>query len=702
MLHAALFRLRGLRNGSHRAVALTIAALIPLLATCSDGSPTQPEDPNSIEAQIKALFPPGASTQDAALAQIADIRQQVALSATAQARSKTLTLVDFTMTSFSDGKLVGGTSATAGNAASRLVNSLYQLVGMDPPNLPDGALSNDGAAKVVGPEGAVIVTPSGTAGVQIPAGAVDQSVLVTVTRLATPPTPGTGPLPTTLKQYPPYYDFSTFPAIAQFGDSARVGVCQVTDPASPLYPPEPHDRLRLAHTVGGTIQILDRVGVNDFLRCTNVSASIAPSGGWRTALSALARRVIGRVTPVSLYAAHGGLGGKVKSFSPFGAVDGSFTPPQNRMEAGEATVCALNPAGTVYCWGENDRGQYGATLPASTSPVPTAVPTLQEFGVGPRQGFCGITQSRAAVCWGRGGFGEQGGGSPGVFATPPTIVAGGITWAGVSVSRLSGCGVSTTGVGYCWGSNQRGEIGSATIALNTVNSSPVQIEGGLTFRSVVGGWIHACGITTAGDTYCWGDNTSGQLGIGSIDTVSHRSPVRVVGGEQFVQLTLGSRHTCAITIERRAFCWGENATGQLGDGTTTRRGSPTEVASGLRFGYIATGSGFAQGTSTPPPDVGVQAGVAHTCAITEGGVPYCWGWNGAGQLGDGTTTDRLTPTAVVGSLQLTTIGLGGSYTCGMRGNAIWCWGANAVGQLGNGSLVASSTPVLVASPFSSP
>lgn len=300
---------------------MTIAALIPLLATCSDGSPTQPEDPNSIEAQIKALFPPGASTQDAALAQIADIRHQIALGATAQARSKALTLVDFTMTSFGDGKLVGGTSATAGNAASRLVNSLYQLVGMDAPNLPDGALSNDGVAKVVGPEGAMIVTPSGAAGVQIPPGAFDQSVLVTVTRLATPPTPGTGPLPTTLKQYPPYYDFSTFPAVAQFGDSARVGVCQVTDPASPLYPPEPHDRLRLAHTVGATIQILDRVGVNDFLRCTNVSASIAPSGGWRTALSALARRVIGRLIPVSLYAAHGGLGGKVKSFSPFGAVD---------------------------------------------------------------------------------------------------------------------------------------------------------------------------------------------------------------------------------------------------------------------------------------------------------------------------------------------------------------------------------------------
>jgi hypothetical protein len=313
----------GLRFGA----TVLLVSMLSVLASCSDSTtqpPVNPVDDTSIEAQIRALFPSGASLQGAALTQIADIRQQIALSATAQAHSKTLTLVDFTMTSFRDGKLVGGTSATAGNAASRLVNALYQLVGMDAPNLPDGALSNDGAAKVVGPEGALVVTPSGAAGVQIPAGALDQQVLVTVTRLPAPSTPGTGPLPTSLKQYPPYYDFSTFPAVTQFGDSVRVGVCQVTDPSSAFYPPEPHDRLRLAHTVGSSIEILDRVGVNDFLRCTNVSASRSTRtdrNGWHAVLLAIRDNAIGLLRPASLYAAHGGLGGKVKSFSPFGAVD---------------------------------------------------------------------------------------------------------------------------------------------------------------------------------------------------------------------------------------------------------------------------------------------------------------------------------------------------------------------------------------------
>ncbi|MFN2603144.1 MAG: hypothetical protein ABR582_10360 [Gemmatimonadaceae bacterium] len=167
----------------------------------------------------------------------------------------------------------------------------------------------------VGPSGATVVTPSGAAGVVIPAGTFSQQVTVSVTQLQTPSTPGTGPLPTNLKQYGPYYDFTTSPQVAQFGDSARVGVCQVTDPSSPLYPPEPHDRLRLAHTVNGQLELLDRVDVTDFLHCTNVSASTATGG-----LSKIVSNIANFFRAQPLYAAHGGLGGKVKSFSPFGAV----------------------------------------------------------------------------------------------------------------------------------------------------------------------------------------------------------------------------------------------------------------------------------------------------------------------------------------------------------------------------------------------
>jgi Bacterial Ig-like domain (group 2) len=216
----------------------------------------------------------------------------------------------------------------ARSRVSRVIGALFLAVFLvtcsgSGDSTPTGP-KNDTVTQAVGPAGGTVVTPSGAAGVQIPAGTFSQQVMVTITRLPTPSSPGAGPLPSSLKQYGPYYDFTTSPQVAQFGDSARVGVCQVTDPSSAFYPPEPHDRLRLAHTVGSSIEILDRVGVNDFLRCTNVSGSRSPGtdrNGLRGVLLAIRDNAIGLLRPASLYAAHGGLGGKVKSFSPFGAVD---------------------------------------------------------------------------------------------------------------------------------------------------------------------------------------------------------------------------------------------------------------------------------------------------------------------------------------------------------------------------------------------
>jgi hypothetical protein len=299
-----------------------------LLVACSSGGdgstepPGPPEDTTSIEAQIRTLYQPDAQLREAALSQAAAIRQQIAAGGNAAARTRVLLLADFTLRAFRDGKLAGGTSLEAERNVTRLVGALYQLAGMQAPVPAEGTLSVDAATGVVGPEGGQLVTPSGAAGVQIPAGALPESVLVAVTRIPTPASPGTGPLPTELKQYGPYYDLSTYPNVPQFGDSMRVGICQVTNPSSPFYPPEPHDRLRLAHRVGNSVEILERVGVNDFLRCTNVSPMIASSGeaGWRTVFTAVVERIVSELTPGTLHAAHGGLGGKVKSFSPFGAV----------------------------------------------------------------------------------------------------------------------------------------------------------------------------------------------------------------------------------------------------------------------------------------------------------------------------------------------------------------------------------------------
>ena len=399
-------------------------------------------------------------------------------------------------------------------------------------------------------------------------------------------------------------------------------------------------------------------------------------------------------------------------------VEPSFVSLRNTLSVGAYTGCALSASNTTYCWGANNLNQFGTTFNSGPSAFPFASNLLPSFAMlsgGAGQHLCGITSSGSARCWGRADFGALGSGADiPTIGSEPVTVAGGINWASINMSRLSGCGVSTGNTGYCWGSNQRGELGKASIppvvqpaegdGLHIAfTTTPHILDGNHLWKSVVAGWLHACGINTAGVAHCWGDNAAGQLGLGAADDLFHIVPAPVVTTERFIQLSLGTRSTCGITVNHQAFCWGENGTGQIGDGTTSVRAVPTPVAGGQRFSYIAVSPGFLDGTDATPPQAIYQLGnMGHTCALTETGSPYCWGLNGRGQLGDGTTTDHLTPQAVAGGFSFASIALGGSATCGRRGNQIWCWGSNALGQLGNGTRANSSTPVLVSSPFNVP
>jgi alpha-tubulin suppressor-like RCC1 family protein len=144
-------------------------------------------------------------------------------------------------------------------------------------------------------------------------------------------------------------------------------------------------------------------------------------------------------------------------------------------------------------------------------------------------------------------------------------------------------------------------------------------------ESLAAGSAHTCGIS-AGDVFCWGQNLSGQLGDGT--TESRRQPTQVQGlPAPATQIAAGAVHSCALLGDGRAFCWGQNLHGQLGDGTTQNRSSATAVAGTVRFRSIS-------------------AGGALTCGTATTGGQYCWGLNQAGQLGDGSRQNRSTPTAV--------------------------------------------------------
>jgi alpha-tubulin suppressor-like RCC1 family protein len=179
--------------------------------------------------------------------------------------------------------------------------------------------------------------------------------------------------------------------------------------------------------------------------------------------------------------------------------------------------------------------------------------------------------------------------------------------------------------------------------------------------------IHSCGVTTDNLAYCWGENTEGEVGDGT--TTQRLTPVAVAGGLRFRQISASFYHTCGITTDYRAYCWGSNFGGQLGDGTTTGHLTPVPVAGGLTFRQVTVGLS------------------PHSCGVTYADRQvYCWGGNGDGQLGDGTTTTRLIPTAVAGGRQFRIVSAGGDHTCGVTtSNETFCWGSNRFGQIGDSS-----------------
>ena len=284
-----------------------------------------------------------------------------------------------------------------------------------------------------------------------------------------------------------------------------------------------------------------------------------------------------------------------------------------------------------------------------------------------------------------------------------------IDGSSISAGRAHTCALSVAGKAYCWGYSGYGQGGHGDPEASDYLVRPVAVKGpgggpSLQFASITAGGDHSCALTVEGKAYCWGDNGRSQLGVEGV--VPRSTPVAVSGPEgetvEFTSITAGDVHTCALATTGRIYCWGHGEYGALGTGSTSDQPTPVPVLDtidgGVRF-------------------VAVDAGVFHTCALSDAGKAYCWGHNhygklgigevagGGGLLGPGFSDYRLVPHVVLAPEgeeelpELIAIDAGHSHTCALAVTGMaYCWGLGSRGRLGNNETSNSIRPVAVVHP----
>lgn len=392
------------------------------------------------------------------------------------------------------------------------------------------------------------------------------------------------------------------------------------------------------------------------------------------------------------------------------------------IAVGAKQTCGKRADGTMWCWGGDSVGQIGVS---ESRALVNASPTAMDFervdaiGLGYAHSCAIVGKLGEISCSGLNSFGQLGMGDGG-SRTSPTKIEG--TWDRiVAAGQLSTCGRREDGSLWCWGDNTLGQLGDdiagprqvpANIAggnraaITVGNQHACEIRGtqiwcwgyngesqlgdavgGSRAPSLVNGItavslsarFHTCAVPAAGNgVSCWGRNSTGQLGRGDTSVHSDIAPP-VFQTVQFAQVSTGIGHTCAVhsgtASTAKLWCWGDNAFGQLGDGTTMMKVTPVDLNT---MGWSA-----------------VAAGYFHTCGIRAGEM-FCWGQDTNGQLGNDSTTQSSVPVQAGNDATWQQVVAGASHTCGLQlDHSLWCWGANGRGQLGTGDYRDSLVPMQI-------
>jgi len=342
------------------------------------------------------------------------------------------------------------------------------------------------------------------------------------------------------------------------------------------------------------------------------------------------------------------------------------------VSSGGSHTCGIR-GGRIYCWGDDTYGQLGDGTAGGSRAIPAPIASHASDWTSVNAGDSHTCATRAGriACWGSDSSGQLGDGSAGASpdATPGLIASGATDWTSVSAGGNHTC-ATRAGRVACWGNDDYGQLGDGG-ARSGPDATPGLIASGATdWKKVSAGTNHTC-ATRAGRIACWGHDGYGQLGDGSAGSSPDAMPGLIASGAtDWTSVSAGGNHTCATRAGRVA-CWGWDAYGQLGDGIAGSSPDPTP-------GLIA---------SAAPNWTSVSAGGYFTCATRAGRIA-CWGFDSDGALGDGAAGPPIdaTPGLIAsGATDWKKVDAGGLHTCAIRATVLACWGYDGSGQLGDGT-----------------
>ena len=328
-----------------------------------------------------------------------------------------------------------------------------------------------------------------------------------------------------------------------------------------------------------------------------------------------------------------------------------------KIDSNNASTCAINAAAELACWGANDNNQIG-TGDERWRNVPFQFGTTGWTDVAVGGAFSLGIRGGGLYWWGYDG-------ANGVSSPTPTQLLGFTNFSQVTTGREHGCALRASGELYCWGFNSSGQVGNGN---TTDQPAPVLI--GTLFSHVAAGETHTCALENSA-IKCWGKNVLGQIGNNTYVDVSTPTTVMCAGcGAKVVRnLTLGDNFSCVHMTDNSVSCWGTSFDGQFGNGNNTS--SPVGVLAATAGGHSFTS---------------IDAGDLHVCGVATTGAMYCWGHGDEGQIGEGMAKFTTTSPSQVGTaLDWSSVTTGRHVSCGLKtSGARFCWGDSAPGVYGDG------------------